>query len=1411
MTDLAEALARAPVAAPAMPLAAVTQRIWLECKRAPESSAYSVPLVYRLHPDVDPQRLERALRAAVEAHPALRSVVKEVDGRPVQIVGGAPAEVLQRSAKWEWAVTAPFDLENGPLFRFVLCGDILVVNGSHVILDGSALLLLLEEVSARYRGEAVPEPGPGPEAWLAQEAAYRGSAAQAADKAYWAATLAGSDFRAGLPTRRETYRGEPDGNLYFSLQLPATKVSPFVTTLALIQALIHRYTEQETVAVLYPTDLRGRDFARSLGSFVNSLIATAHFTPELSFAQLVTAVQEQRRATRAHDRLPFQDVIAGLRKARPGDAIQLPNVSVSWANPRGPFALGTSQPIEALDCQTDLLFLAFAEGERLDVRIQYSARQFTRRFVEELAAHLAVLAERVAAEPDAPLAKLMLATPAEVERIARDWTPAPAPRTDLQLLHEAFSDWAARQPEAPALLTRERVISYGEMERLTNRIAHGLRRRGVRPNGLVAVMMEKGWEQAVACMAILKAGGGYLPINAAWPAERMDAVIAQGDVELVLSQARVVKRLGRPGLAVDDEALWVGEPDTRPAVVNGLDDICYVLFTSGSTGKPKGVTLTHFSVMNTLRNANEEHGVGPGDRSLQLSDFAFDLSVYDIFGMLSAGAGVVVPDENRHLEPLHWVEIARRHQASIWTSVPMYVEMWAQSGEPLPSMRVFMMGGDKIPVDLPDRIRPLAPDAVLWSVGGPTETSIISNWYRIGAVDPIWTTIPYGRAMLNQTMLVLDQGLNPCPPFMPGRIFMGGVCLARGYWKDAEKTDAAFITYPATGERIYYTGDLGRWLPDGQVEFLGRADFQVKINGFRIELGEIEGAIQALPGVTAAIVDGQEQPDRKGKFLVAYIVSEAPLDAAAMRAALQDRLPYYMIPRVFAPLDRIPLSANGKVDRKALPRVDVARTADDLPYVAPRTPIEAALVDVWQFVLEHEPIGIHDNFYALGGDSLLAVLLGIRAREAGVPFDPAMLQRTPTIAELAQSLAPARKAGAAAAAGDVPLSPMQRYYFSWATARPQQFNVSAAFRCAVEPERLRGALGRLVAHHDALRLRFQDGRQFYAEDGLDVPLDCAAVPLAEVGARAAEMQEMLDIARGPIMRAALFSTEAGQRLVLICHHLVTDGLSWGALVSDLQRAYRGEALPSSGGSYKDWVEALIAYAASPEAEAELPFWLSQQGPTFAADNERPGARQRDLVTFEFPMLDVVPPHAYERVAAALVAATGQDRLMLHVVGHGRESVVPEVDPTRLCGWFTTHTPIVLSGGLNDIAGQLRAMPNHGIAHGALRAYHPRGAELAGQDQVRILYNFFGETWDSSFRGGVFDRPEDELLYLANHAHADNPADFRLYLVAIVSEGRLKVRFQYSAVNYEATAIRSLAERMRESLRAHADEPVGPQA
>jgi amino acid adenylation domain-containing protein len=1390
-----------------IPLAPVTQRLWLEWKRAPESSAYLVPYAFRLHPGVDRARLEAALRAAVEAHQALRSVIEEIDGRPVQTVGAAPRQILEVSDSWEWAVTRPFDLAHGPLFRFVLSGDVFVANASHLVLDGTGIELLLDEVGRRYAGEAVAPDGPGPAAWAEHERRYIDSPRYVTDLDYWVGLLDRTDFHVGLPGRRSVWQGEPDGIHHFSLPAPRLGVSPFLAMMAVLKALLHRYSGQETISLLYPTNLRGREFAGSFGSFVNTLISTASLSAETAFRQLCAMVHEQRQASRQHADAPLQDVVRALRRKHKVDSFELPNVTMALSSFHPRFALGDPVPLASVDAQADLLFMFQEAGDRIEVRLHYRSALFTEVFAEEIGRHFVRLAALAEAHPDQPIATLPMATAEEGRRIETEWNPPPAPFDGLQLLHEAVAARAARTPDAPAILTLDRVITYGEAQKLANRIGHRLRREGVRPNTLVAVMMEKGWEQAVACLGILNSGAAYLPINAAWPAERIDNVIEQGEVDVVLSQKRVLDRLGRKGLAVDVPETWQDEPDSPLPAVNGLDDICYVIFTSGSTGRPKGVVLSHGGVMNTIRDCNQRYGVTAADRTLQLSDLSFDLSVYDIFGMLSAGGAVVVPDEDHHLEPPHWIELVRRHRVSIWNSVPMYVDMWVQSGEPLPGLRLFMLSGDKIPVDLPQRVRALMPGVAMWSLGGATEGSIWSIWYEIGEVDPSWSTIPYGRAMTNQEMYVLDAGLNHCPAFMTGRVFIGGMGVARGYWRDQAKTDAAFRTHPVTGKRIYDTGDLGRWLPDGNIEFLGRADFQVKINGFRVELGEIEGALIALPGVKTAIVDAQDQPGGRGKCLVAYLAGEGVLEPEAMRAALQDRLPYYMIPRFFVRLDEVPLSGNGKVDRKALPRPDLEHMAPDHPYVAPRTATEATLASIWEKLLKHEPIGIHDNFFALGGDSLMTIQFVMLAREAGIEIGANALQGAPTIAELVQHLARTAGPAADAATGEVPLSPMQRYYLGWAHRFPNHFNVSAVFRCDLDAERLRAALQTVARHHDALRLRVSGGRMRYVDDPGEVPLVCETAAAAELPERIRHLQATLDLEHGPVLRAALFATEDGQRLVVICHHMVCDGVAWGFVVSDLQRAYQGLALPKPSGTFKAWTERLVRYATSPEAEAQLPFWQAQVGPSFPLDSPDEGALQSDLALLERELLGAPAAHLYERLAAALVEASGQPRLLVHLVGHGREPLFDDVDPTRVCGWFTTHTPLVLGGGLAEVTRQLHGMPQHGLAHGALRYYHPRGETLAGQDRVKVLYNFLGDTWDGIFDGPLLHRPEDALLWPPGHCAPGNLADFQLYLHAYVYKGALRVRFVYSRRNFRPETIERLAVDMRRSLQAHLDEPV----
>ncbi len=508
---------------------------------------------------------------------------------------------------------------------------------------------------------------------------------------------------------------------------------------------------------------------------------------------------------------------------------------------------------------------------------------------------------------------------------AANATSAPLPEG---LLHSRFHAQAARRGDQPAVIVAERAVSYAQLEAVANRAARELRALGARPNTMVGVVMGKGWEQVAAVLGILQAGAAYVPIDPRLPAERLHALLAMADVKVALTQGRFEQTLPWPQ-GVERVVLgpqWLEQPSPGPPLepLQRSEDLAYVIYTSGSTGTPKGVMIDHCGALNTVLDVNERFGIGASDRVFALSSLSFDLSVYDIFGTLAAGGTIVMPDPDDERDPSRWAAMAVEHGVTVWNTVPALLQLLVDYAEqqpacrPLP-LRLAMMSGDWIPITLPDRVRAVAPGAAVISLGGATEASIWSILYPIGTVDPTWASIPYGKPMRNQRFHVLNRALEPCPVWVPGDLYIGGIGLAKGYWRDEAKTQASFITHPHTGERLYRTGDRGRYLPDGNIEFMGREDFQVKIQGFRVELGEIEAALLGHPGIRAAAVAavGERQD---AKRLVGYVVGEGAVPATEdLQAFLAAKLPAYMVPATFVTLPAMPLTANGKVDRRALP------------------------------------------------------------------------------------------------------------------------------------------------------------------------------------------------------------------------------------------------------------------------------------------------------------------------------------------------------------------------------------------------------------------------------------------------------------------------------------------------------------
>lgn len=602
--------------------------------------------------------------------------------------------------------------------------------------------------------------------------------------------------------------------------------------------------------------------------------------------------------------------------------------------------------------------------------------------------------------------------------VQREATNATDALISDKLLHEFFAEQVRVQGHKNAVISSQCTLTYQELYERSNQVANRLRHLGVVPNQLVAIVMEKGWEQIVATMGILTSGAAYVPIDPGLPNERLLYLLENSEANIVLTQSWLLETLectkGIKCLCLDNDDLNQASKAPLSSVQNS-DDLAYVIYTSGSTGLPKGVMITHRNVANVVIHTNERFNVCSQDRILALTALNHDLSVYDIFGLLSAGGTIVMPDATAVKDPGHWIELMVRERVTLWNSVPammgMLVDYAAGQAVTLAdSLRLAILGGDWLPISLPDRIRALIPKVQLLSIGGPTETTIWNIGYLIEKVDPNWKSIPYGQPMANSKYYILNNTLDDCPVWVPGQMYCSGVQLAKGYWRNSEKTRDSFISHPRTGEPLYRTGDLGRYLPNGNIEFLGRVDFQIKIRGHRIEAGEIEAALNQHPAVKATVVNAISKQQNQERLL-AYIVPSKKFTVPTveeLRNFLSNKLPEYMVPSVFKFLEKLPLSANGKVDRRALPDPETFIEELEVDYVAPQNDIEEMIATVWQAVLNLEKVGINSNFFEIGGNSLLITTVynqlgNISANTLGC-ISLLDLFKYPTIRSLAQYL-----------------------------------------------------------------------------------------------------------------------------------------------------------------------------------------------------------------------------------------------------------------------------------------------------------------------------------------------------------------------------------------------------------------------
>ncbi|MGW1374651.1 non-ribosomal peptide synthetase [Streptomyces sp. NPDC002446] len=664
---------------------------------------------------------------------------------------------------------------------------------------------------------------------------------------------------------------------------------------------------------------------------------------------------------------------------------------------------------------------ATGEEPRL-LELRYHAGLFTPATIARLLTSYRTLLDDGLAHPGRPVSRLRLLPDSELHRMLVEWNDTATDLPHEVCLHTAFEARVRQAPEALALTGGGQEWTYREVNAAANRLAHHLRGLGIGPDQRVGICLDRSPELLTAVLGVLKSGGAYVPLDPEYPKQRLASMVTGSSCAVIISRSELAANLPvpdtRPGggmLLLDrDEALLADGPDHDPEGGAGPDDLAYIIHTSGSTGAPKPIALRHRGVMNNLADLNSRFEVGAGDRVLALSSPSFDMSVYEFLGLTTAGGTVVLPDPGRAKDPEHWAELLAAHRVTIWNSAPALLELAVDhlestGAQPLGDLRLALLGGDWIPVSLPERTRRAAPGLRFVALGGATESSIHSTLYEVESTDPGWTSIPYGRPMANQRTYILDEGLRPVPPGVPGELHLAGIGLARGYLDQPERTAERFFEWSCgevSGERLYRTGDVARYGPDGLIELLGRSDFQVKLNGLRIELGEIEAALRAHDAVKDAVVAAHT--DAAGeRRLVGYVVTRAgrTVRPRVLGEFVAGSLPRYMVPSTVMVLERLPLTANGKVDRKSLPAPSDAPEESQQAYAAPATATEEKVAEVFATVLAAPRIGAHTGFFAAGGNSLQAMRAVTRLnKHFGIKVNVRLLHGGNTVSQVASAI-----------------------------------------------------------------------------------------------------------------------------------------------------------------------------------------------------------------------------------------------------------------------------------------------------------------------------------------------------------------------------------------------------------------------
>ena len=1461
------------------PLSYGQRALWYVHQMDPSSAAYNVHFAFRIYSPLNVEALRSAFQKIVDRHAPLRSTFAERGGVPFQRIAdkmqvafsvhdARSLDATRLRLRLLEEVHRPFDLERGPVFRVALFKTQnehnLIVTAHHMVVDLWSTIIILEEMAAHYSGGTSPgtlaiEYGDyvrwenemlcGPDG----ERLFQ----------YWREVLGGELPVLDLPLDRprppaQTFRGRSrrfqiDKGIHTSLRLLAReeKKSLFAALVAAFQAFLHRLTGQREVLVGAPIAARSQpEWEALIGYFVNTVVLRANFADDPTFRELCRRASTAVLGAMEHQYFPLSLLVERLQVARDPVRSPLFQAMISFERPHradarnSPAFVVNDEPVRRALGQLEIepiplmngsaqfdLTLALRESEgNLFATLEYNTDLFNDSTIDRWIGHLLVLLEGATKDPDTAVSALPLAKSEELARLVRSSESRSGPLNSAQLVDKAIAETARRHPNGVAVIDGRQSLTYSELRSRVENLATRLSGLGLTHGDRVGLFTERSVDAVVMMLAILETGAAWLPLNPSFPETRLNALLEDAKPKFVLASGALVGHA--PGRAI---SLEVDAPVAPPLGSRG-DAPAYIMYTSGSTGKPKGVVIPNHALANHAVAAAVRYELAPGDRVLHFASLAFDVAIEEIVPTLLTGATVVAQPPGDVPAIPEFNEFLHEQRVTVVNLPASYWHEWVAEMERgrvqiPPYLRLVIVGSERLlPASLSAWSQNVGSRVRLLNAYGTTETTITSTVYEAGAsASRDAANVAIGKPLQGVRVYVVDSRMQLLPVGVPGEALIGGASLALGYLNQPAETADRFIADPfheSPGARCYRTGDRMRWRPDGNLEFLGRLDDQIKIRGFRVEPGEVETALRRDPVVTDAAVIAHRV---EGRMLLAAFIAPREVDVEHLKSVLAERLPNYLVPSMFVPLRSLPRMASGKIDHQALlALVHEGASAPDAGRPA-STRAELTLCRIWSEVLGVPQVGADDNFFALGGDSILAIQVISRVRQEGLRLTVRQFLLHPTVSALA---AFAEEAGIAIAeqgpvVGEAPLTPIQRWFVEQASPEPHHDNQAVLLELCERPNipALEAAIGQLIEHHDALRLRLVgDRQQFIAPQG-PIPFERVVLDNGALEEAAARVQTSLDLTSGPVFRAVLFEHHGAQpRLLLCAHHLVVDGVSWRILLEDLATAYQshrsGEstALPPKTTSFKRWAERLFEYAQSNQLHAEAGHWLDARLLAASHASTDPGleGEAQSVVASLSPsetqtLLQAVPAAHGVRIDDLLLAAlrNALETLkpgpwLIDVEGHGREELFDDVDLSHTVGWFTTVYPLLLEPGSDPmmVRNARRNMRHGGIGYGVLR--HLAGHSELSAISSKVCFNYLGQFDQALSNGGPFKLAVEPLGAFrsprARRSHA-------LEVNALVSHGCFSVTFTHVEAQHSHAVVKRLAATFLDALRELSRAPL----